>query len=152
MWVLGYINWGFYHLMIHSVSVYLGLNCSYMYLFGYRLGLVFTYICVPQLFRLRQTYQVSRIRRETHALGVCLTLSSTATIFSRIRARPGKKLVMHNLQIAQSFSELSTGAGIQTLGKFQDCARFLLSEKIQPTIWQFRSAQNVNCAHVCLDL
>ena len=38
-----------------------------------------------------QTYQVSRIRRETHAFGLCLTLTRTATIFSRIGARLGKK-------------------------------------------------------------
>ena len=38
-----------------------------------------------------QTYQVSRIRHETHAFGLCLTLTHTATIFSRIGARPGRK-------------------------------------------------------------
>ena len=31
-----------------------------------------------------QTYQVSRIRRETYAFGLCLMLTRTATIFLRI--------------------------------------------------------------------
>ena len=40
---------------------------------------------------------------------------------------------------------------MKTECKFEDCARFLLYQRIQTTIQQFGKAQNVNCAQLCHD-
>ena len=114
-----------------------------------------------------QTYQVSPIRRETRAFGLYLTLTRrTATIFSRIGARPGIffKITTMHCQIVCVQKKQST-----KFAQSSDCTQFvriinltcrtnraqicrlrtlLLSKQVQR---KFGRAQNGYCAQVCPD-
>ena len=112
-----------------------------------------------------QTYEVSRLRLETHAFGLCLTLTRTATIFSRIGARPGKKYKITQyiaksrlcVQKTQStmFAQSSactqfirvTGAAVQQSANVKIAHAFVLPAGSA----KFGRAQNAYCAQVFPD-